>query len=699
METAVHPPPRLLLGATLLFWGGMTGSPFLALIAALIIEAANWMRFRWDFNDTANSRAWRLSIALIIITGTLIWLDGDRYSALPKLLVTLPLLLFPLQFVQSYGLRNSMALNSLSFFTHLHQERNRRLGLADSIIRFNFGNPYFITLLISASLGTNAQQKIFLPALIVLSAWLIFSRVKVRPFAFISIVIFAGVLGFGGQIGMAKLYKWATNRNFDDRYPSNDPTESKTNIGSLGRIKQSSEMLWRLKVTDGNRPPSLLRLSSYNYFRTAIWRNKYPPEIMETLNETQGGFQSLTDIERTPGEPEYWVAEEVTEADLSRQLPTFSIRGAARSEAIFPLPGSLSSLQRFEFDDIEINPLGSIRIFPDKSVIEGTVRWGDSTSPEENPWPELDLAIDQREQETLDAIVEELGLLELETVQAKSARIKQWFNEEFTYTRYLTLGRPDTNTSTPLILFLNNGRRGHCEYFATAGTLLLRAAGVPARYSVGFAVMEKDHKRKEWIIRGTHAHAWVRAWDSEKGAWIDFDPTPSGWLNTELGNNSETPWLADAYQRFKEDFFLWQNRPKNRLAATIVMWALGLGVLIFIARRLWKSRLVVTKHVTNPYSSEPTARTPLHTLEKPATRLLGARPSGLTFATWLQNLSIHGIPAESLNEALQLHQLMRFDPKPTDPTIEQRLATISKDLHTKIRASKKLPGESRKSLS
>ena len=110
METSVHKPPRLLLGAALLFWGGMTGNPFLALIAALIIEAANWMRFRWDFNNTANSRAWRLSMALFIITGTLIWLDGDRYSALPKLLIWLPLLFFPLQFVQSYGLRDAMPL-------------------------------------------------------------------------------------------------------------------------------------------------------------------------------------------------------------------------------------------------------------------------------------------------------------------------------------------------------------------------------------------------------------------------------------------------------------------------------------------------------------------------------------------------------------------------------------------------------------
>ncbi|MEK6232487.1 MAG: hypothetical protein N2A42_11610 [Luteolibacter sp.] len=131
METIVHPPPRLLLGATLLFWGAMSGHPLIGLAVALLIEGANWIRFRWDFNSVACSRAWRISMLLILIAGVLIWLDGDRYTALPKLIVWLPMLLLALQFVQSYGLSDRMPLNSFSFFSHLHRERNRRLGLGD----------------------------------------------------------------------------------------------------------------------------------------------------------------------------------------------------------------------------------------------------------------------------------------------------------------------------------------------------------------------------------------------------------------------------------------------------------------------------------------------------------------------------------------------------------------------------------------
>ena len=42
--------------------------------------------------------------------------------------------------------------------------------------------------------------------------------------------------------------------------------------------------------------------------------------------------------------------------------------------------------------------------------------------------------------------------------------------------------------ATPLADFLLRTRSGHCEYYATATVLLLRAAGIPARYAHANAV-------------------------------------------------------------------------------------------------------------------------------------------------------------------------------------------------------------------
>ena len=695
MEANVHPPPRLLLGAALLFWGAMCGHPLIGLLLALLAEGANWIRFRWDFDGTACSRAWRISMALVLIAGVLIWLDGDRYTALPRLIVWLPVLLLPLQFVQSYGLRDRMPLNSFSFFSHLHRERNRRLGLGDSVIHFNFGNPYFVVAVISSSLGTNAQQAAFLPGLVILGGWLVFSRVKARPIALVAVVLIAAMIGLGGQLGMRKLYNWATDRNASEGYPGTDPTASRTSIGSLGRLKQSPEMLWRLKPGDGSKAPRLLRLASYNLYKGVTWKNEIPESLVETPEEEGSDFQNFGTRETEAGETHYLFRENIGYGDLRRPLPSFRLRGASRSEAALPLPGSVASLQSLDLEGVEINPLGTVRVFPKRSIIEGIVRWNDMPSPESPPWPEQDLGVSTLERETVQETAAMLGLKELPTTAAKVARIRQWFEDDFSYTRYLTIGQARFAKPTAIGVFLTTSKRGHCEYFATAATLLLREAGVPARYCVGYAVMERDMKRNEFVIRGVHGHAWARFWDAERSEWADFDATPPGWLGMETGGETKSMRLADTYQRFKEDFFLWRNRPANRIAATIVMWLLGGGVFVFVARRLWRSK--VTLGAEGAAAAAAEHRTPLHGLERQARRILGPRPPGVTFAAWLGSLPEHCVPASELGEAITLHQRLRFDPDPQPEATEKRLHALAARLGTFLKRAKPARAASRPS--
>lgn len=684
MGSTIHPPPRVLLGATLLFWGAMTSRPLLGLFAAIIVEAANWIRFRWRFERSACSLAWRVSMSLIIISGILIWLDGNRYTALPKLLTWLPILLLPLQFVQSYGLAGRMPLNAFSFFSKLHRERNLRLGLADSIIHFNFGNPYFIATIIAATLGENAHQIAFLPGLVILGGWLVISRIRIRPLAIISILIFATMIGAVGQKGLGKLYDWATNRAVPGGYPTTDPTESKTSIGSLGRLKQSPEMLWRLRVPDGTRPPSLLRIASYNRYKGINWRNIIP-ESATTPNPGDDDFRRLDTRELTPGEPFYMLREHMTPRDLLKPLPSFEIRGASDSEAPLPLPGDTSSVQRFELDGIEINPLGTVRVFPKRPIISGTVRWDDSQSTESPPFSQ-DLAFDSVENDTASRFATELGLASLPSTRDKINRLRSWFATDFSYTRYLTIPRARATRPSAIETFLTTTRHGHCEYFATSAALILRAAGVPTRYAVGFAVKEKDPERGEWIVRGLHGHAWVRVWDEQSSKWMDFDPTPAGWLGDEIKTQSENTTFADTWQRFKEDFYLWRNQPDNRLAATIVMWTIGLAILAFTSYRLWKSRLAVPPAPQASSYSGASPRTPLHELEIPARRLLGPRPPGTTYTRWLARLPEFGIHPGTLFEAIDLHQQARFDPSTSPSSHIPRLKDLVASIRTSLRS-------------
>jgi len=103
----------------------------------------------------------------------------------------------------------------------------------------------------------------------------------------------------------------------------------------------------------------------------------------------------------------------------------------------------------------------------------------------------------------------------------RAERIQRHLLGEYEYTLD-TVGR---GGDSPLEDFLLRTRRGHCEYFASAMVLLLRAQGIPARLATGFYGAEWSVWEKGWIVRQSNAHAWVEAWLPDRG-WTVFDPTP-----------------------------------------------------------------------------------------------------------------------------------------------------------------------------
>ncbi len=77
-----------------------------------------------------------------------------------------------------------------------------------------------------------------------------------------------------------------------------------------------------------------------------------------------------------------------------------------------------------------------------------------------------------------------------------------------------------------LMYFLTDGSQGYCEYFASGAAILLRLAGVPTRYVVGFLVTERNARTHAWMARNMDAHAWVEAWDAQEGRWVTVEATP-----------------------------------------------------------------------------------------------------------------------------------------------------------------------------
>ncbi|HEY4979578.1 MAG TPA: DUF3488 and transglutaminase-like domain-containing protein [Candidatus Acidoferrum sp.] len=105
----------------------------------------------------------------------------------------------------------------------------------------------------------------------------------------------------------------------------------------------------------------------------------------------------------------------------------------------------------------------------------------------------------------------------------KAIAVEAYLLRNFRYTLNLT-GSPGRD---PLAHFLFEARAGHCEYFASAMTVMLRSSGIPAREVNGFLPGEYNDLAGDYIVRASDAHSWVEAYFPGSG-WITFDPTPPG---------------------------------------------------------------------------------------------------------------------------------------------------------------------------
>lgn len=89
------------------------------------------------------------------------------------------------------------------------------------------------------------------------------------------------------------------------------------------------------------------------------------------------------------------------------------------------------------------------------------------------------------------------------------------------------------------LAFLGAYKEGVCRHYATAATLLFRALGIPARYTVGFMT---DVKAGEITpVKGMDAHAWVEVYEEGFG-WrcVEVTGAPSGEVPGYPGQDTET---------------------------------------------------------------------------------------------------------------------------------------------------------------
>ncbi|MFZ2258384.1 MAG: transglutaminase domain-containing protein [Clostridiaceae bacterium] len=109
------------------------------------------------------------------------------------------------------------------------------------------------------------------------------------------------------------------------------------------------------------------------------------------------------------------------------------------------------------------------------------------------------------------------------TKAEKLVAITSFLRQNYIYT--LTPGRVPTGQDF-VDYFLFEDQSGYCVYYATALTVMLRIAGIPARYAEGFKVSAEVDEEGYRLIRNSDAHAWSEVLtDSDSDLWTIWDAT------------------------------------------------------------------------------------------------------------------------------------------------------------------------------
>ena len=76
------------------------------------------------------------------------------------------------------------------------------------------------------------------------------------------------------------------------------------------------------------------------------------------------------------------------------------------------------------------------------------------------------------------------------------------------------------------LYFLQTSRNGYCIHYATAATLMLRALGVPARFTSGYVIQVSQSDVGSVVeVTDAHAHSWVEVFHNNYG-WLPLEVTP-----------------------------------------------------------------------------------------------------------------------------------------------------------------------------
>lgn len=675
--------PPLLTGATLLFWGWQTEFLLMGALLAVLTEGARVTHAHWDLTDEDFNRVWNLTVLFFITAAVLSFTMNDGPQAMGRLFEeqgfaatraagetsqkTAAVLMqwFPMIFAlfslaHTLSRRGALPLTVFSLILRRSQRRDEASLLADRTVKVDW--VFFALCLVSASINTREGPGFFL-GLAALLAWAMWSQRSRRYRLVWWLVVFtaAGGMGYYGQQELGDLRRMI--ENWTPQFPwratarRTSPDHVYTSLGQIGRIKDSGRIVMRAEAKDGSFMPGLLRTASYRFYRSPAWA--------AGNDRSEGGVRAPLGAVQAEGNGTTYVLRQTN--SLGHITITTPLDPGGD---LLPLPMGATRLENL-VATLKTNTLGAA-IVDGPGIVVFDALFGLGGSIDSAPTA-ADLHIPDREQEALNSVLPELKLDARLTPSQKLRVVAGWFQDNFTYRTWQPGYFRTDQTVTPLErFFAPTNRAGHCEYFATATTLLLRKLEIPTRYAVGWSVQERSGD--EYVIRERHAHAWCLVYYN--GQWHDFDTTPASWLATENQRASALQFLSDAWTWVKFEFLKW--RWGQSTLRRYVWWIIG-PMLLFLLYRLLRRRPGSRLRYATSLEEEMVRLgldSEFYQIEKELKQLGFVRQPSETLGEFLARAVRHervGPLAQPLQSLLRLHYQLRFDPEGLDAAARQAL--------------------------
>jgi transglutaminase-like putative cysteine protease len=641
--------PPLLLAAACALWAWQTGQWIVAAAVALALEAPRLLPLRWNVGQAHFNRLADFCSVLLVALAAYLYLTFGNPRAILLLFQWLPVVLLPLVLAQAWG--SQRAVGIAAFVWNMRKDPDAARHTV------NLGYPYLAIWLLAAG-AANTRGPVFYAGMVVLTGWALWQARPGRyaPAVWIALLALAGGAGYVTQHGLARLQAW-----IEETVPEwiaasgsrTDPYRSRTDLGHIGELKLDDAIVLRVRPERGVTTPLLLHRASYNSYYGTTWAVRSAP---------------LT--ARMPEAAARWVFGAAVATPVRVTVYDYSPRG----NPVLSLPPGTVEVLGLAAPEIRRNALGTVQADFPPGHFSYTALVDAAAALEGAPAAD-DLHVTQREQPLLARIAGELELPGKPAERAV-ATIQRYFADGFGYSTYRPEAPPGGSALTD---FLTRTRAGHCEYFATATVLLLRAAGVPARYATGYSAQEYSRIEDAWIVRQRHAHAWARAWVN--GRWIDVDTTPAIWMSVEARQAS---WWSPV-----ADLWAWAGFRVSRLAASArdeedrtAFWTgVALALAAWLGWRLYRQRQLLV--VGRRQSATAQDRLPatgadseFFKVEQALARNGFPREPGETPIMWIARIGPRlpeGIEPSMLPEIARLHYRYRFDPAGISPAERDRL--------------------------